>query len=176
MKLNSIKTVYAFMSYCRMNKYFQRDIQDMKIGDTYFLGQYKEKIYNDDDSEEFVAEAWIEKERGIHKFYGTWTFPTKPSRSLIMTSGDFKITKGGIIEFKKGMSGVKEFALVCRYLDLMLRKMSIDERQRYLSEGARPLLRGVWLDKNYIDRKNISIHKKSLGIILAIKIMPQRNN
>lgn len=162
MKLDSIKTVYDFMSYCKMNKFFQRDIRDMKVGDTYFLGQYKEPISDDDDSGDFVAEAWIEKERGVYRFYGTWTFITKPLRPLIMTFGEFKIIKGGLIEFSKGMTGVKQFALVCRYLDLMLRRMSVNERQRYTSAGSRPLFRGVWLDKDFIARRrHFDLEKQS---------------
>lgn len=152
MKLNSVKTVYDLMTYCKMNKFFQRDIRDMKVGDTYFLGQYKESIPSNYTGE-FIAEAWIEKERGIYKFYGTWTFTTKEERPHIMTFGEFKIIKGGVIEFADNMKGVREFALVCRYLDLIRRKMSVEELQMYSSAGTRPLLCGVWLDENYLGRR-----------------------
>lgn len=152
MRLKSVKTVYDLMTYCKMNKFFQRDIRDMKVGDTYFLGQYKEPMPNN-DSCDFIAEAWIEKERGVYKFYGTWTFSTKTKRPHIMTFGDFKIKKGGVIEFVDNMKGVKEFALVCRYLDLIRRRMSAEELQMYFSAGTRPLLSGVWLDENYLSRR-----------------------
>jgi hypothetical protein len=48
MKLNSVKTVYDLMTYCKMNKFFQRDIRDMKLGlslknssDKYILDQVR---------------------------------------------------------------------------------------------------------------------------------------
>ncbi|SQA60473.1 Uncharacterised protein [Raoultella planticola] len=108
------KTVYDFMRYCRMPLWFQRSIRDMKVGDTFILGKYTQPVSHDcdsfcvpprysarlDGSEAcFVAEAWIEKERGIYSFYATWTFPTKPERAHVMTFGEFRIRKGGIIEF-----------------------------------------------------------------------------
>lgn len=162
MKLSSVETVYDFMRYCRMPLYCQREIRDMKVGDIYYLGQYKEKIPEEDD-EYLVAEAWIEKERGIYKFYGTWTFPTKPSRPLIMTWGDFKILNAGIIRFCKDGQGVQQFALVSRYLDSLVMKMSREEQLRYLSAGSKPLFRGVWMNKDYIDRKeHVKYEGKSL--------------
>lgn len=109
MKISSIKTVYDLMRYCRMSLCFQRSIRDMKVGDTFILGKYTQPASYDGDSfcvpprysacldgseACFVAEAWIEKERGAYYFYGTWTFPTKPRRSFIMTFGEFKIRKG----------------------------------------------------------------------------------
>lgn len=152
MKYSAIKTVYDFMRYCHMPLWCQREIRDMKVGDTYFFGQYKENL-PDEEGGFFIAEAWIEKERGVYQFYGTWTFPTKPSRALIMTYGDFKIGKGGVIQFSNDGEGIQSFALVSRYLDQLVRKMTTDDRHRYFSAGSKPLYRGVWVDKNYIDRK-----------------------
>ncbi|MCU6244020.1 hypothetical protein [Enterobacter asburiae] len=152
MKISSIKTVYDFMRYCRMPLSCQRTIRDMKVGDTFYLGQYREKIHDNDEGS-FVAEVWIEKERGIYKFYGTWTIPTKTQRPLIMTFGDFNISKGGIIKFGKEGAGVKEFAIISRYLDKVVRKMSLDELRRYFSADTSPLFRGVWVDKRFIDRR-----------------------
>ena len=109
MKVSSIKTVYDFMRYCRMPLWFQRSIRDMKVGDTFILGKYTQPVSHDSDSfcvpprysacldgseACFVAEAWIEKERGVYSFYATWTFPTKPERAHVMTFGEFRISKG----------------------------------------------------------------------------------
>lgn len=152
MKLSSVKTVYDFMQFCRMPLWCQRQIRDMKIGDIYFLGKYKEWV-GELDGDYFIAEAWIEKERGRYAFYATWTFPTKPARALMMINGYFTIKKGGFIFFEKDGEGVKDFALVSRYIDVLERKMSIDEKRRYFKAGSKPLFRGVWLDKDYIDRQ-----------------------
>ncbi|EEG9646617.1 hypothetical protein GNN13_23030, partial [Salmonella enterica] len=144
MKVSSIKTVYDFMRYCRMPLWFQRSIRDMKVGDTFILGKYTQPVSYDSDSfcvpprysacldgseACFVAEAWIEKERGIHSFYATWTFPTKPERAHVMTFGEFRISKGGIIEFDNNDHAVRSFALVCRYLAHMLSCMSDEDKK-----------------------------------------------
>lgn len=80
MKMSSIKTVYDFMRYCRMPLYFQRSIRDMKVGDTFILEKYTHPTADDSDAfhvpqrvsddgkAHFVAEAWIEKERGLALF------------------------------------------------------------------------------------------------------------
>lgn len=149
MKVSSIKTVYDFMRYCRMPLWFQRSIRDMKVGDTFILGKYTQPVSHDSDSfcvpprysacldgseACFVAEAWIEKERGVYSFYATWTFPTKPERAHVMTFGEFRIHKGGIIEFdNKNVEPddknhtVRSFALVSRYLAHMLNCMSDED-------------------------------------------------
>lgn len=174
-KVSSIKTVYDFMLYCRMPLCFQRSIRDMKIGDTFILGKYTQPVSHEsdsfcvpprysaclDDSEAcFVAEAWIEKERGVYSFYGTWTFPTKPERAFIMTFGEFRIRKGGIIEFDDKNVGlddknhaVRSFALVCRYLAYMLNGMSAEDKKVYFSNHSFPLFNGVWLDSDCIERR-----------------------
>lgn len=152
MNIKSIKTVYDFMQYCRMPLWCQRTVRDMKTGDIFFLGQYKEEI-TEGSEECFIAEAWIEKIRGEWHFYGTWTHPTKASRPLIMTWGEFKILKGGSIVFGKDSAGVREFALVSHYLDYLLRKMTKEQKLLFISKGSKPLYRGVWVDKNFIDHQ-----------------------
>lgn len=161
MKASSIKTVYDFMRYCRMPLYFQRSVRDMKVGDTFILGKYTQLITGEEnsvlmpvsDSEPcYVAEAWIEKERGFYSFFGTWTFPTKPTRAFVMTSGKFKILKGGVIEFAEAES-VKSFALVCRYLAWLVKKMPKEEKQRYFSANSVPLFMGIWLDSDLVEIK-----------------------
>lgn len=152
MKLCEIKTAYDFMRYCRMPLCFQRNIRDMKVGDTFILGQCKKRICDNREGK-YLAEAYIEKERGVYKFYGTWTFITKPSRALIMASGDFKILKGGVVKFDEDTESVKSFALICRYIALMLKCMSHDEVMHYLSAGCSPLFNEAWLDSNLIERR-----------------------
>ena len=161
MNINTIKTVYDFMQYCRMPLYFQSAIKDMKVGDTFIFGKYTQHISGEENSVLmpvsdgepcYVAEAWIEKERGFYSFFGTWTFPTKPTRAFVMTSGKFKILKGGIIEFEK-LESVKYFALVCRYLMWLVKKMPKEEKQRYFSANSVPLFMGIWLDSDLIERK-----------------------
>lgn len=169
MKQADIKTVYDLMRYCRMPLWFQRSIRDMKVGDTFILGKYTEpvSIYNgdfhapqrasDDGEAHLVAEAWIEKERGLYTFYGTWTFPTKPERALIMTSGNFKVRKGGIVDFEDKDDSVKNFALVCRYLSYILSRMSHKDKEIYFKNKSFPLLNGVWLDSDSIERRQRAI-------------------
>ncbi|EAV3113542.1 hypothetical protein LBA84_004542 [Salmonella enterica] len=166
MKMSSIKTVYDFMRYCRMPLWFQRSIRDMKVGDTFILGKHTQPVsdysdlfrvppqYSLNGGEAcFVAEAWIEKERGVYSFYATWTFPTKPGRAHVMTSGEFRILKGGIIEFDEESNSVRSFALVCRYLAFMLGSMSIEDKKVYFSGNSAPLFNGVWLDSDCIERR-----------------------
>ncbi len=175
MKVSSIKTVYDFMRYCRMPLWFQRSIRDMKVGDTFILGKYTQPVSHDSDSfcvpprysacldgneACFVAEAWIEKERGVYSFYATWTFLTKPERAHIMSFGGFRIHKGGIIEFdSKNVEhddknhAVRNFALVCRYLAHMLNCMSYEDKKVYVSNNSSPLFNGVWLDSDCIERR-----------------------
>lgn len=154
MNIRSVKTVYDLMHYCHMPVWCQREIRDMKVGDTYFLGQYKHVADNDDgDPTEFVGEAWIEKERGNYHFYATWTLPLKPNRSLIMTSGTFKILKGGVIDFGENAQAVRSFALVSRYLNRIIMNMTPAECDNYYSSGTKPLFRGVCVDKDFISRK-----------------------
>lgn len=159
MKLSSIKTVYDFMSYCRMPLWCQRQIRDMKVGDIYFLGKNR-KWVGEKEEGYFIAEAWVEKERGRYAFFATWTIPTKQSRPLIMTFGGFTVKDGGLILFDNDFRGVRDFARVSRYIDSMVRRMSHDERRRYYSAGSKPLFRGIWIDKNYIDRQ---LHVKYEG-------------
>ncbi|EBR7327593.1 hypothetical protein CAQ99_21155 [Salmonella enterica] len=168
MKASSILTVYDFMRYCRMPLWFQRSIRDMKVGDTFILGKYTQPISHNsnsfcvpprysaclDGSEScFVAEAWIEKERGIYSFYATWTFPTKPDRALIMTSGKFKIKKGGVIDFEDKDGSVKHFSLVCRYIAKMLNIMTYEDQEIYFKNKSSPLFNGVWIDSDCNERR-----------------------
>ncbi|WP_334472528.1 hypothetical protein [Arsenophonus sp. PmNCSU2021_1] len=135
-----------------MPLYFQRSIRDMKVGDTFILGKYTQPAskYNvkfhvphrlsDDGEVHFVAEAWIEKERGFFSFYATWTFPTKTERGFIMTAGEFRVHKGGLIEFDKkdnAYDAVKHFALVCRYLTHMLNEMTYEDKKVYFEHEFR---------------------------------------
>ncbi len=128
-----------------MPLWFQRSIRDMKVGDTFILGKYTQPVshysdlfcvpprYSLNGGEAcFVAEAWIEKERGVYSFYATWTFPTKPGRKN---------------------NSVRSFALVCRYLAFMLGSMSIEDKKVYFSGNSTPLFNGVWLDSDCIERR-----------------------
>lgn len=153
MKFSSINTGYDFMRYCRMRPCFQRPIREMNIGDTFFLGKLCHPA-TEQDKVGFVAEAWIEKERGKHTFYATWTFPTKPSRAFIMTQDAFTLGRGGIIAFKSPPETVKHFARVCRYLAWYLEHLPHDERKRWFAAHSIPLLNGVWLDKDLIEKKD----------------------
>ncbi|EBM9948430.1 hypothetical protein S576_23645 [Salmonella enterica subsp. enterica serovar Give] len=179
MKVSSIKTVYDFMRYCRMPLWFQRSIRDMKVGDTFILGKYTQPVSHDSDSfcvpprysacldggeACFVAEAWIEKERGVYSFYATWTFPTKPERAHVMTFGEFRIHKGGIIEFDNknvepddNNHAVRSFALVCRYLAHMLKCMSDEDKKIYFKNNSFPLFNGVWLDSDCNERRQRAV-------------------
>lgn len=163
--VHSLNTVSDFMRYCRMPIFFQRSIRDMKVGDTFILGKYTQPVSHVSDScclprriseggeSCFVAEAWIEKERGLYSFHATWTFPTKSERPFIMTWGNFKICKGGVIEFDEKGDSVRSFALVCRYLAHMLDVMSYDDKKIYFENKSVPLFNGIWLDSDCNERK-----------------------
>lgn len=163
MKMNSIRTVFDFMRYCKMPLWFQRPIKDMKVGDTFILGKYTQPMtYKSDslyiappnDSEVcYVAEAWIEKMHGEYAFFATWTFPTKIARPLIMTSGSFKVGNKGAMTFTEQNDAIRGFALVCRYLSKILNNMSIEEKRIYFSANSLPLFCGLWLDSDYFERR-----------------------
>lgn len=166
MKLNQIKTLGDFMFYCKMPYYYQAKIKKMKVGDTFFMGQYREFIENNDD--EYVAEAWIEKHHGFFAFYGTWTFPSRSG--FIMTYGKFKIHKseinfieGNHEEYEK--SGVRMFALVCRYLHAILKNAHMMKKCFTLKKAHHLYLWGLELIKN-LQVINACTTKKRNGFIL----------
>lgn len=152
MKLNKVKTVGDFMMYCKYPYWYQSKIKDMKLGDTLFIGQYREAI-NNSNEDYFTAEAWIEKHRGFFTFHATWTFPTKENRAFIMAFGKFKIQKSEILFDSGSEEKIKSFSLVCRYLQRILKSLSMKERLTYFSQGTAPLLMGVLVDKNWIGYK-----------------------
>lgn len=121
----------------------------MKVGDTLFFGQYREKIERKTD-DYFVAEAWIEKHCGFYLFYATWTFPTKESRPFIMCSGKFKTKNSEIIFIDDNKESVKSFSLVCRYLHCILKSFSKKDCHKYFKKGTTPLLMGVRVNKDWI--------------------------
>ncbi|HBA8604318.1 TPA: hypothetical protein J1145_004144 [Escherichia coli] len=155
MKVTSIKTVGDLMRYCHMPVWCQREVRDMKVGDIYFLGKYKEVMFSDvlNENVDFVGEAWIEKERGAHFFYATWTIPDKPSRALVMSFGKLKIAKNGFVDFGNDCESLKSFGLVSRYLNRLVMKMSNEQRNEFYRVGSKPLLRGVCIDKDSISRR-----------------------
>lgn len=154
MKFDSISTVGDFMRYCKMHYSYQRQIREMRVGDIFMLGKYTEPFPdNDEDDTGFVAEAWIEKERGHYSYFATFTFPTKITRPFIMMQDEFTIGKGGLINFKKGSEGVRLFSLVSRYLNQLVYSSDKEEIQRYRKAGTKPFFRGVWMDKENRDRQ-----------------------
>ena len=120
----------------------------MKVGDIFLLGICRER--DGDNKSSFVAEAWIEKYRGLYKFYGTWTIPINPRCGFIMTNGSFKILKGGIIQFIHNASSIQEFALICRRLKWLETKLSCDTIKLYQSRSLMPFASGLWLNSEYI--------------------------
>ncbi|MEX0446546.1 hypothetical protein [Xenorhabdus sp. SGI246] len=157
MKIENIKTISDFMLYCKYPYWYQSKIKEMKLGDTLFMGQYREKIKKSHENY-FVAEAWIEKHRGYFSFYATWTFPTKEKRCFIMTSGKFKIKNSQIFFFNEKESEIEKenvrlFSLVCRYLHCILKSFSSDDCQAYFKKGTTPLLMGVRVNQDWIGYK-----------------------
>lgn len=142
------------MIFCKMPGCEQRTIRDMKVGDIFMLGKYS--VPTTDINEygiDYVAEAWIEKERGHYCYFATFTLPTKITRPFIMMHDEFTIGKGGSITFKSGNDAISLFSLVSRYLNQIVLKSTTEERQRYRKAGTRPYFRGVWVDKNNHDRR-----------------------
>lgn len=154
MKLDSIEKIGDFMRYCKMPYYYQATIKSMLVGDTFYLGKKTTPI--DDTNEDFgnyVCEAWIEKERGVFKFYATWTYPTKPSRPFIMAQADVKIDRNGDMHFIGENGSLHPFATVCRYISHYLARMSKEDKQIYYKSGTSPLFSGVRIDKNGLGYK-----------------------
>ncbi len=151
MRASDIKNVYDLMDYCKKPLYFQRPIRDMNVGDIFLLG-----ICNNiagDDKRVFIAEAWIEKHRGIHRFFGTWTIPIKQNRSkFVMTSGELKILKDGTIQLDK-TDAIYSFALVCRYMNWLAKKLTTNAIEQYHSRSLMPFFSGLWLNSKYISKK-----------------------
>lgn len=146
MNVTNIKTISDFLSYCHMFIWFKHEIRVMKKGDLFFFGQYKKA--------NFIAESWIEKEeKNKYSFYATWTLPTLKKRPFIMSFGSFNLLKKGIIQFNDDLSCVKSFSLVCRYIKLIIKKSSVEDKQFYSRSGMPPFLLGTWIDKNAICRK-----------------------
>lgn len=178
MKMDSIRTVFDFMRYCKMPLWFQRPIKEMKVGDIFILGKYTHPMkYSRDafyvaspnDCEVcFVAEAWIEKKRGEYAFYATWTFPTKSTRPHVMTYGTFNVGKKGAIAFTKKNDAVRLFSLVCRYLAKLLNVMSMEDKKSYFSANSTPLFCGLWLDEDLIEKRERA--KEIDGKIRPIRI------
>ncbi|MBP2845797.1 hypothetical protein J8655_09935 [Dickeya oryzae] len=154
MKISSIKTVRDFMTFCKMPGWEQRTIRDMKVGDTFMLGKYSAPGLDSIEYDTgYIAEAWIEKERGHYSYFATFTLPTKITRPFIMMHDEFTIRKGGLITFKNGNDAIRLFSLVSRYLNQIVLKSTTEERQRYRKAGTKPYFRGVWMDKNNHDRR-----------------------
>lgn len=146
MNVASIKTISDFLFYCRVPISFKSSIRVMRNEDIFFLGQYKEH--------NFIAEAWIEKEeKNKYSYYATWTFPTSKNRPFIMTFGTFHLFKKGIIQFEDDLACVKNFSLVCRYIQLIIKKSPAEDKKFYFRSGMLPFLSGTWLDKNAICRR-----------------------
>lgn len=145
--MNNIKTISDFLSYCHMPVYYKSDIRNMRNGDLFIFGQYKVSDSN-------IAEVWIEKiKKTLYSFHGTWTILSKSSRPLKITFGKFNLYKAGIIEFDAKQAEIKNFALICRYIEYFLKNLSKKELSLYTFRGVRPLLNGTWLDKNAISRR-----------------------
>ena len=53
---------YDFLSYCRMPLYFRARIREMKVGDTFIMGQMRH-TYEEFNDFEGVLEIHIEKEK-----------------------------------------------------------------------------------------------------------------
>ncbi|WP_210532036.1 hypothetical protein [Pantoea ananatis] len=149
MKLDSIVKIGDFMRYCKMPYYYQVTIKSMLIGDILYIGKKTMPIDAQDlDFGEYVCEAWIEKQRGVFKFYATWTFPTKPSRPFVMAQADVKIDKKGNMQLIGEKGSLHPFAIVCRYISYFLSKMTMEDKQEYYKAGTSPLFNGIRIDKN----------------------------
>ena len=136
MNVTKITTISDFLSFCHMPIYYKSSIRLMKKGDIFFFGQCKLNDFH-------IAEAWIEKDSGKYSFYGTWTIPTATKRDFIMTFGDFNLLKRGIIKFDdKNITSecLYSFALVCRYINHIIKKRPIEDKKKYYRLGMKPFL------------------------------------
>lgn len=154
MKLDSIVKIGDFMRYCKMPYYYQATIKSMLIGDTLYIGKKTTPIDDKNaDCGEYVCEAWIEKQRGVFKFYATWTYPTKPGRPFVMAQADVKIDKKGNIQVKGDKGSLQPFAIVSRYISYYLARMTREDKEIYYRAGTSPLFSGVRIDKNNLGYK-----------------------
>lgn len=113
----------------------------MKNGDILFLGQYK---FND-----FIVEAWIGKlEKQIYSFNGTYSGPT--NKRLIFSWGSFEL-HGKNIKFDLGDTNkIKSFALICRYIALIMNNASEEQKEVFFEKGIDLFLNGVLINKKWI--------------------------
>lgn len=152
-----IETLSDFLSYCKMPVFFKAEIKKMKVGDTFILGKHAEKVTENTDG---ICEAWIERVKGSYEYYSTFTVPSKPERPLIINNGSFKLSSKDSIHFIEPESRrVRNFAIVCRYLTHLLKKMNKEERYVFHRNGIKPLFYGVWLDSDYVTRKFTAVRE-----------------
>lgn len=139
--------IVRFMKYCRLPIFYKSQLRTMKVGDRFLMGVMK--IADPDSGGKFVAEAWFEKHRGHYSFHATWTLPTNARRADVMVYGDFTLKTGGAIKFNADVSKetICSFAVVCRRIGLLIKRMPVAERRRWYASGVAPYLAGVLLDE-----------------------------
>lgn len=148
---------YDFLRYCRMPLYFRARIREMRIGDTFIMGQMRH-TYEDFNDFEGVLEIHIEKEKNqVYRARSNFNLLTKPERAHVFTEFTFKLEKGGDFAFtgdeEKGLANQKRFALTCRYFNRLLTSTSEEERNIYHDQGVPPYFHGVTIDKNNLTRR-----------------------
>ncbi|MEZ8236045.1 hypothetical protein [Vibrio splendidus] len=148
---------YDFLRYCRMPLYFRARIREMRIGDTFIMGQMRH-TYEELNDFEGVLEIYIEKEKNqVYRARSSFNLLTKPSRAHVFTEFTFKLEKGGDFAFTgdedKGLINQKRFALTCRYFNRLLTSTSEEERNIYHDQGVPPYFHGVTIDKNNLTRR-----------------------
>jgi len=152
---------YDFLRYCRMPLYFRARIREMRIGDTFIMGQMCH-TYEELNDFEGVLEIYIEKEKNqVYRARSSFNLLTKPSRAHVFTEFTFKLEKGGDFAFtgdeEKGLINQKRFALTCRYFNRLLASASKEDKATYFEQGIPPYFHGIVLDKSRLTR---SFHYK----------------
>jgi len=165
--------IIDLMKYCRLPLYFKSEIRSMKVGDVFLLGIIKE-FYEELDLHA-VAEAWIEKERGVWKFYAAWTLPTNSRRTDVMTDGKFIVKKGGVVEFfdDSNRSSLKSFALVCRRIQKLLSHVDSEERQQWFDNGLLPYLNGIRVNSENTTYRTGIVRTSEENKICRVKLPPE---
>ncbi len=147
---------HDFLKYCRMPLYFRARIREMRVGDTFIMGQIRH-TYEELNDFEGVLEIYIEKEKNqVYRARSSFNLITKPSRPHVFTEFTFKFEKGGDFAFtgdkEKGLYNQKGFALTCRYFNRLIQSASKENRDTYFEQGVPPYFRGITLDKKGLTR------------------------
>ncbi|HFQ5129754.1 TPA: hypothetical protein ACGVAY_004348 [Vibrio vulnificus] len=164
-------TGHEVMRRARLPLYFKARIQEMRMGDTFFMGSIRHLYDKDEtgiDNYEGVAEVYVKKgSKGRYELYCTWCLLSKPSRPMIFAHVDFQYEKGGVFAFlgAHAKGELYNVCLVSRFIQRLIKHASPDDREVYSQLGLPAFLCGVNIDKTHrTTRQYFPRQKKENGL------------